>query len=189
MPTTPARPTSSPSRGLDRSELARRYAAYRRRQAYRLVGMLPREAVRPLYRRACAEREPAGTDDPLGLLAEYCEALLPLPPFEVWRRDVSAHPDAHLRDLDESAEAPTAEAPATLEARTFTHAESRWSARLRTFRDGSVWKGFIEFTERAADRVHRTAVIFNEIGPVDLRERFLSFDDRALEAFLRSALP
>ena len=37
--------------------------------------------------------------------------------------------------------------------------------------------------------MHRTALVFRESDPADLRERFLSFESGTLEAFLRSALP
>lgn len=59
--------------------------------------MLPREAIRPLYRRALKEGfgESSGSD-PLAALLAYCETLLLLPPFETWREDVRAHPTEHL---------------------------------------------------------------------------------------------
>jgi hypothetical protein len=64
-----------------------------------------------------------------------------------------------------------------------------WTAHLRSFRDGSTWRGFIAFEDSLSRRVHRTALIFQESGPVDVRDRFLSFEPSALIAFLRSALP
>lgn len=173
-----------------REELEAQYAAYRRRQARGLVRLLPREAIRPLYRRALA-RDPgaeAGAD-PLGVLLLFCEQLLPLPPFETWCDDVREHATAHLRDLDDSAEAPTAEAPATVEARRFAFEGSPWVAHLRSYREGHTWRGYIAFEDEQAHRVHRTALIFSEGDPVDVRERFLDFDLAALQAFLRSALP
>ena len=61
------------------------YGAYRKRQARGLIRLLSREAVRPLYRKALeagfGERSPA---DPLAAFVNYCESLLPLPPFEEW---------------------------------------------------------------------------------------------------------
>ncbi|HET9947470.1 MAG TPA: hypothetical protein VFQ22_00965, partial [Longimicrobiales bacterium] len=70
---------------LARDELLSQYRAYRTRQARRLIQMLPREAVRPLYRRAIREGfgDESGSD-PLGALVRYCESLLPLPPFAEW---------------------------------------------------------------------------------------------------------
>lgn len=177
-------------RHLAYDELLVQYEAYRKRQARGLVRLLPREAIRPLYRRALeagfGDRTPA---DPLAALADYCETLLPLPPFEEWCEDLERFPVAHLRDLDDSAAAPTAEAPTTVEARLFEFAGSPWIAYLRSFRDGAAWRGYIAFEDRHSRRVHRTALIFRETDPADLRDRFLGFEAVALEAFLRSALP
>lgn len=175
-------------------ELRARYADYRRRQARALVGMLPREAIRPLYRKALHAAGPGAKrrvedEDPLERLLRFCEDLLPLPPFEVWERDVRRSPGAHLGDLDDSPEAPTPAAPATLEARRLDPGGRAWTARLRGFRDRDAWRGFIAFEEAGTGRVHRTALIFCEPGPADLRERFLGFEPTTLEAFLRSALP
>jgi hypothetical protein len=91
--------------------------------------------------------------------------------------------------LDDSAAAPTAEAPATVEARPFEFSGGPWVAHLRSFRDGGAWRGYIAFEDKLTRRVHRTALIFREADPADLRERFLGFEPVALEAFLRSALP
>jgi hypothetical protein len=176
-------------------ELRGRYEAYRRRQAAKLVQMLPRDAVRPLYRRARdeARREgmlrEGGEGDPLALLMAYCQGLLPLPPYDVWCSDLRSHPDGHLTDLAESAEAPTAEAPSTMEVRSVDYNGRPWLARLRSFREQDLWRGYIAFEERDSGRVHRTATVFCEDHPSDLRDRFLSFEAAALEAFLRSALP
>jgi hypothetical protein len=43
--------------------------------------------------------------------------------------------------------------------------------------------------DRASGQVHRTTTIFRENDPTDLRERFLSLEEAALMAFLRSTLP
>jgi hypothetical protein len=148
---------------------------------------MPREAVRPLYREA---RKQAGEGaDPLDLLLRYCEALLPLPPFDVWYRDLVASPEAHLVDLDDSPDAPTAQTPSTVEVRSVVYQGRPWVARLKSYRDGGVWKGYIAFADEAVGRVHRTAPVFREADPVTLRDRFLSFEAVALQAFLRSALP
>jgi hypothetical protein len=170
-------------------ELGHRYRAYRRAQAARLVRMLPREAIRPLYRRACEGAPTSRTDDPLAVLTRYCEELLPLPPFDVWLDDLELYPDGHLRDLDESPEAPTADAPSTVETRVLDSAGRRWRASLRSFRDQGAWRGYIAFQADGAQHVHRTGAIFCEPGPTELRERFLSFEPATLEAFLRSSLP
>ena len=192
------RPPEAPTQELDSrlqrralEELEAQYAAYRRRQARGLIRLLPREAIRPLYRRALADGLGAeeASADPLGALLRYCEGLLPLPPFEDWLEDVRLNAAAHLHDLDDSAEAPTAEAPTTVEARRFAFEGDPWVAHLRSYRDGPTWRGYIAFEDAGANRVHRTALIFRESDPVDVRERFLGFDVAALQAFLRSALP
>ena len=172
---------------LEAAELQERYAAYRRRQAARLIHLMPRDAVRPLYRRV---RMAAGaTEDPMELLLRYCEELLPLPPIDVWAEDLRTHPEAHLEDVDESAQAPTAQAPATVEVRSLQLGDAYWLARLRTYRDGGVWRGYIAFANESAGLTHRTAPVFCEDDPVSLRQRFLAFELPAVEAFLRSALP
>jgi hypothetical protein len=172
-------------------ELETQYTAYRRRQARGLVRLLPRDAIRPLYRRALEEGlgHEATSDDPLGALLLYCERLLPLPPFETWLEDMRLNANAHLQDLDDSADVPTAAAPSTVESRRFAFDGDAWVAQLRSYRDGPTWRGYIAFEDAEAHRVHRTALIFRETDPVDMRDRFLGFDDAALQAFLRSALP
>jgi len=182
------------STAVDLAELRLRYGSYRRRQAARLVQILPRDAVRPLYRRA---RETARRDsqmdmlveDPLALLVEYCERLLPLPTFELWCEDLARNPEAHLSDLDESPGGPTFDAPSTMAARSLTYAGRGWTARLCAFRDDAFWRGYITFEDVGRGHVHRTGSIFCEHDPGELRRRFLSFESPALEAFLRSALP
>jgi hypothetical protein len=171
-------------------ELRARYRAYRRRQARGLIRLLPRDAVRPLYRRAVAANGGgSGADDPLEVLVRYCEALLPLPPYEAWKADHLSNPLAHLHELDDSAEAPCVKAPATLDARFLEHDGRRWVAYVRSYREGSVWRGFIAFQCERSTRVLRTTVIFRESTAADVRVRFLDFDEGALRAFLRSCLP
>ena len=189
----PGRSVTPP--GADRLEsaedqLVTEYEGYCRRQSRRLVSLLPREAIRPLYRAACEDSalttEP---NDPLGLLSAYCARLLPLPPFDVWLDDVRSHPEAYLVELMDAADAPSALAPATIETRSLSRKEGAWVARLRGFRDADVWRGFIAFEDEGSRTVHRTALIFREGDPRDLRRRFLGFESATLEAFLRSSLP
>jgi len=170
-------------------DLRERYTAYRRTQAAALVRMLPQEAIRPLYRKAREVVGPGDSEDPLSLLVRYCEKILPLPPFDVWRRDLGQNPEAHLRDLDGSAAAPTVSEPSTVEVREVTHQGRRWRANLRSFRDQGVWRGFIAFDSEAGSGVFRTTEIFCESDLTKLRERFISFSSATLEAFLRSSLP
>jgi hypothetical protein len=158
--------------------------------------MLPRAAIRPLYRQAYAlaareevGRAAAGADDPLALLMWFCERVLPLPPFATWCEDLERNPRAHFADVEDSLDGPTADAPSTMEVRAFEHRGRKWLARLRAFRNAGLWRGHIAFEERTSGRVHRTAPVFCEQDAETLRERFLSFDSAAFAAFLRSALP
>jgi hypothetical protein len=182
-------PRVSDSIERDESELREDYEDYRERHARRLVALLPREAIRPLYRAALSDPTlDTVPDDPLAKLTEYCARLLPLPPFDVWVEDVRANPDAYLLDLREAANAPTAASPATLETRRLSRSDGSWLARLRGFRDRDAWRGFIAFEDESSGLVHHTALIFREGDPRDLRRRFLSFEAGTLEAFLRSSL-
>lgn len=125
-------PRTSDRVAPDEGELREAYAEYRERQARQLVTLLPREAIRPLYRLAL--EDPAletVPDDPLSQLAAVCATLLPLPPFEVWVGDVLSHPEAYLAELDRVPDAPSATAPATLESRRLPRDDGRWIARLR----------------------------------------------------------
>jgi hypothetical protein len=172
-----------------RAELLTRYGAYRRRQSRALLHLMPREGIRPLYRRAL--RAGFGGDahaDPMDALVAYCEKLLPLPPFEVWCEDVRRNPDAYVGGGDDIAIAPTSEAPLTHASREFAHGDRRWTAHLRSYRDESGWRGFIAFEDPLTTTVHRTASIFRESCAEDVSERFASFESSTLVAFLRSAL-
>lgn len=127
--------------------------------------------------------------DPLAALVAYCESILPLPSFSVWKADVAANPEAHLESPDDFLTTPTSAAPATLEARAMTRHRSAWTARLKGFREDNAWRGFISFEDSSSGAVHHTALIFCEESPMELRDRFLSFENVALEAFLRSTCP
>lgn len=186
-------PVSTPGAGED---LRARYDSYRLRQAARLVRMLPEGAVRPLYRRARLEalrsRDGLAEDlrDPLDVLVRYCARVLPLPPFEVWREDLASHPRAHRAEQQEAdSVGPTADAPATLDERTFECDGYAWRARLRSYREADVWRAFIAFEGPWSGGPQRTAPVFCERDVWGLLERFDSFEDTTLRAFLRSALP
>ena len=189
--------SSTPVSGSDRFDLSHDdlrslYDGYRRRQAARLLRMIPREAVRPLYREAVAASVGSDRDersDPLALLAGYCEALMPLPPFEVWYEDFRANRGAHDEDFAaDSGVGPAAGDPATVASRPVEYRGRRWMARLRAFRDGSVWRGFISFESEPSAQC-RTAEIFCEDGLQLLKARFRSLEPQALSAFLRSCMP
>lgn len=172
--------------GIDRGELQRWYALYRRRQARRLLDLLPREAVRPLYRAAAARSE---HPDPLERLVAYCADILPLPPFEVWASDLAAHPDAHLRDWDDAIDAPTAGEPATLAVRELRRAAEVWRVRLMGFAEAGSWRAYLTFHGPSVHDAFHTACVFQEATAGALRDRFRGFDDPIIEGFLRSCLP
>jgi hypothetical protein len=195
-PESPATSNGTSQLPIDGSELRRQYALYRRRQARALLSIVPREAVRPLYRRALQAVVDAVADGPsmdsLEALLATCEGILPLPPYDVWVEDLRRYPSAHLVELDQSAEAPSAAAPVVLSARKLHTEGEDWRARLWAFRDDDAWRGFIDFeseSERASHRRSRTALVFRERGPADLRHTFLGFTTATLTAFLRSTLP
>src|SRR5690606_20631546 len=126
------------------AELRTMYRAYSRRQCRRMVAMLPRDRIRPLYREALARGSSSAgvAADPLELLVEHCASFLPLPPFRVWLEDLARYPEAHLRDVDESADAPTPAAPVTLVERGLRVRGEAWQVRLRCFRSEGAWRGF-----------------------------------------------
>jgi hypothetical protein len=187
---TSVRTSSHEPAVLGREELFSMYEAYRRRQIRGLVSMLPREAIRPLYRAALEARGTAASPgDPLEALVDHCSGLLPLPTFEVWADDLARFPTAHLRDLDDSFDGPTPAKPAAIAVRDLRIAGESWRAKLRVFRAEGAWRGFIAFEGVSVGDDCRTAVIFREATPEDLRERFVAFDGHALGAFLRSCLP
>jgi hypothetical protein len=186
--------------------LRRRYARYRRREARRLLDLLPARAARELWRTAVAEvaeRDPRSAVLSTQRLAEYCERLLPLPPFETWLEDFRAHRAEHLADdLDDPAAiadgAPPAE-PFGVETRRFRdEAGEEWAAVL-AIRAEAVdrWCGHVVFHPVRPDAVSapagrtafRTGEILREASAEAVRERFGEFAPVTLRAFLRSARP
>jgi len=175
-------------------ERYRRYQSYCRRQSLRLLSLVPREAIRPLYREARVEAlagsvpgESVG--DPLEALVGFCRRLLPLPPFAEWLHDAQAHPAAHLDDEGFVAGSPRLGKPVTVEVRPLEARGSRWYAALDVRADGAVWRGRITFRSREDGTTHRTGDVFSETEAESVRSRFLEFDGPTLEAFLRSSLP
>lgn len=171
----------------------RSYRAYRRRQAAELLDLVPREAVRPLYRcarRWAVERDRHDPKDPMRTLLAYCESLLPLPPFSLWLDDAADHADAHLDELARSRPAVGADTPVAADARSFSSGDERWSATLNLYRASGAWRGFMAF-RRAAGRggSFRTAEVFRERAPRDVVARFRELDAGSLRAFLRSVRP
>jgi len=200
IPPLAGQPTTAPLEGSDtlvgagvQGGLLRLYAEYRRREAADLLSLIPREAIRPLYRVAREDVIASGAalpDDPVALLVDWVEhTLLPLPTFAVWLEDYGQYRTGHLGGALPQPEAPDGEAPVTVEVRTFRVGEVEWHASLNLFRREPGWSAFIAFShgERAPEA--RTADIFREDDPALIRDRFLGFGPRALEAFLRSSLP
>lgn len=184
--------SASAAVGRDDASLKRLYLAYRRREVSSLLALLPREAIRPLYRRARAwaiEQEVHEEKDPLATLFRYCGSLLPLPPFAIWLEDFRAHRSAYLRAVDEAPTGLTDDAPVTMDVRAFTEGGRTWYAALSVFRRDEAWRGYVGFRGEGSDVYVRTADIFRATDPVEVRDRFREFDSETLRAFLRSTLP
>ena len=172
--------------------LRRRYGEYCRRQAAGLLDLIPREAVRPLYRQAREWATGNGLHepkDPMATLHQFCRQLLPLPSFEVWLVDYEAHRLAHLKAGAPYPHGGEPSEPVTVELREVEHASDRWTASLDVYRDGNLWRGYIRFRRSPVEVQVRTGDIFCEDELQDLRDRFLSFTSATLAAFLRSILP
>lgn len=169
-----------------------RYRAYRLRQAQGLVSLLPREAIRPIYSRARAWAGEQGIvlgKDPLATLLLYLQEIMPLPPLEVWVADRAANLDIHLQEEFASGPPPReASPPVTVASRGLEMSGRRWNASLRLFRRDEAWRGYIAFRASGGGRGLRTADIFREEDPEEIRDRFLGFHAGTLEAFLRSVL-
>ncbi len=180
-----------PSRPSD-SALRRRYVEYCQGQASALLGLLPKDAIRPLYRKAREWATARGlheNKDPMATLVRYCRELLPLPPFEPWLDDYELHRTAYLQLAAEGPLHARTVEPVMVDVREVTLDGRTWTAGLSLFRDGAVWRGFIGFRQTAADPGVRTAAIFCEEDPKEIRERFTNLAFHTVQAFLRSALP
>ena len=192
-PDRPGSGTNTPQVVRDDPALDARYQEYRRRQAKGLASILPKESIRPLYARAREWGRQTGNEvekDPLATLYRYLEKLLPLPPQEVWAQDREAYLDAHVKE--EFASPPAhhrSSPPVTVESRGMEMDGLRWRATLNLFRRDEAWRGFIVFNPVGEDEMIRTADIFREEDPDEIRNRFLGFHNQTLQAFLRSVLP
>lgn len=173
--------------------LRERYLTYRQAQGRELLNVIPREGVRSLLRhfrtRSPAEA-PAEGEDLLEWLALRCGDLLPLPPFEVWVRDFHAARGAYASEPGPplAPEAPGGE-HVTVEVRTHRYQGKEWVASLAVRPQHDQWVGHIRFHPDRESAVFTTGDIFREASPVEVRDRFHTFDEHTLNAFLRSSLP
>jgi hypothetical protein len=174
-------------------ELEDRYRAYLRRQAGAFASLIPREAVRPLYGQARSWAKESGLDvgkDPMATFLLFLQDFLPLPPFDVWLADRVQHLEAHLEEEFAPEEVHrSASPPVTVESRGMLMEGRRWRASLNLFRREDAWRGYIAFRSQDGSEGRRTADIFRDEDPDEIRRRFLSFHSQTLQAFLRSVLP
>ena len=172
--------------------LKARYEEYCQQQVSLLLQIIPREAVRPLYRHArtwATERGLHESKDPMSTLRAFCRGVLPLPTLDVWLLDYDANRAAHV--VAGSGWSPQTEAmePISVESRRVEHEAGPWSGTLEVYRAGVGWRGLIRFQRDGEKGQFRTGEIFCEDSLQDLRNRFISFTAPTLSAFLRSTLP
>lgn len=191
LPGRQAAPTEPDVVPADRG-LRQRYERYCRSQGMALASLVPREAIRPLYRAALESRSQVEAEadvDPLEVLGAFCRKLLPLPPFEVWREDFLRHRNAHLEDGEAWGDVRDRPDPVAVELRTLDAAGERWYATLNVRKDEAGWRGHIAFHTAGSSRAFRTAEVFRETDGSAVRRRFRELDPGTLAAFLRSVLP
>ena len=188
-PPDPVERTVSPS---DTGAVKGRYDEYCRQQVTLLLEIIPREAVRPLYRRAriwATERGLHDTKDPMSTLRVFCREVLPLPPFEVWRLDYENHRVAHAGGRVEWVLLAEPMDPIAVDVRRMEHEAEPWHGTLEVYRGGDAWRGLIRFQREGEEGQFRTGEIFCEDDLQDLRTRFNSFTASTMSALLRSTLP
>ena len=188
-PPDPVDRTVSPS---DTGAVKGRYDEYCRQQVTLLLEIIPREAVRPLYRRAriwATERGLHDTKDPMSTLRVFCREVLPLPPFEVWRLDYENHRVAHAGGRVEWVLLAEPMDPIAVDVRRMEHEAEPWHGTLEVYRGGDAWRGLIRFQREGEEGQFRTGEIFCEDDLQDLRTRFNSFTASTMSALLRSTLP
>ena len=163
------------------------YERYCEREAMRLLSLIPQDAVREFYRHAAewSGEEGGQVNDPLAVARAFARHLLPLQPYERWIPDYLAHRSAYLEELAIPS-APRREEPVAVALR---HFGDGWYAALLLSDGGAGWRGFIQFHRSEGARTVRTAEIFRGERVEDIRERFETFDEGTLQAFLRSVLP
>ncbi len=169
-----------------------RYDEYCRQQVTLLLEIVPREALRTLYRsaRSWATREGLHeSKDPMSTLRAFCRELLPLPPFEIWLSDFEHHRLAHLSAGAELSPLTQTLEPIVVTSKRIEYRAEWWRGALEVYRRGDAWRGIIRFQRKGEGEHFRTGEIFREDELQDLRDRFNSFTALTLSAFLRSTLP
>jgi len=163
------------------------YERYCEREAMRLLSLIPQVAVREFYRHAAewSGEEGGHVNDPLAVARAFARHLLPLPPYERWIPDYLANRSAYLEELSIPS-APRQEEPVAVALR---HFGASWYASLLLSDSGTGWRGFIQFHRAESALSLRTAEIFRGERVEDIRERFETFDEGTLQAFLRSVMP
>ena len=172
-----------------------KYNRYCQSQAAYLLQIVPRDSVRPLYRKARKWGISNGihdTKDPMATLYCFCRALLLLPSFEGWLEDYSSHSLDYLKANSMSQQPSYAIEPSewvTVESRVIEYGGDRWHAHLDVYRGNDLWKGHIRF-HRENDNIQlKTCAIFFDDETRDLRGSFCSLTFNTLTDFLRSVLP
>ena len=176
---------------LPPTRLREMYDAYRRQQVLDFLALLSREALRSLYRDATSAlpSDAEEVEDPVRLVSDFVEALLPLPPFGVWCTDLLNRPEAHLDESWMLEARPNLRTPLILDRRTERLGSALWRVELVVHHDDHVWRGHLAYRSEERRRSYRTTDVFREDRLVDVRRRFHDFDRMTLEAFLRSVVP
>jgi hypothetical protein len=125
----------------------------------------------------------------MALLEAFVTALLPLPPFHVWCRDVRRNPHAHLDEPWMGDALPDRASPLTVAVREENLRGVRCRAELRVYHADEGWRGHLRFTRESEDRSWQTGDVFRERDVRAIVDRFNEFGWLTLEAFLRSILP
>ena len=187
---------SSRVEGASLSVLKPGYELYRRREAMGLLSLIPRDRFRGFLAQA---REWARTlkdplegpdaQDPLRPAVEFALHLLPLPPFAVWVEDFLSHRARYMDSLGQEVVGATPRDPVLVRRRRFLGPKQEpWSATLMVRPGQPGWNGFMRF-ESPDHLPATTADVFREETIQEVQDRFVSFHDDTLRAFLRSALP
>ena len=192
---SPGNPLDSVNRGGSSSNTAvlkMRYEGYCQHQVSRLLELIPKEAVRSLYRRArtwAMERGVHESKDPMSTLRAFCRELLPLPPFEAWQADYENNRVAHGSAGVERSPLAEPKEPVAVDVRRIEYEAEPWQGTLEVYRGDDRWRGVIRFQRDGEEGHFRTGEIFCEDDLQDLRDRFTSFTAPTMSAFLRSTLP